>query len=174
MRRALLHSTALRTIVAAVLALAAQAGAAPRAVHGEFSWEEPKGWVARDAWVSAVPSYALLEGDVSLWVTLYRAGNPLFTDAKAYRAHRSRAQRKPRRSEDAATASGKAEVWEQDYDESVSAVHGKGKPAAAMRERFALIERGGKFWVLSVKAPRAKFDAAEKAFAAALASFKTL
>lgn len=160
-------------LLAALLAL--PAAAAPRAVHGEFSWEEPKGWVPRDAWVSAVPSYALLEGDVSLWVTLYRPGNPLFADAKAYRAHRLRAvPRKPRRSEDAATASGKAEVWEQDYDESVSAVHGKGRPAVPMRERFALLERDGRFWVVSVKAPRAKFAAAEKTFAAALASFKVL
>ena len=164
-----------RALLAALLALAAQAGAAPRAVHGDFSWEEPKGWIARDAWVSAVPSYTLLDGDATLSVTLYRAGNPLFADAKAYRAHRLAARgggRKPKRSEDAATASGRAEVWDQDYDESVSAVHGKGKPAAAMRERFAILERGGKFWVVSVKAPRHAFDAAKKAFSAALASFR--
>lgn len=162
---------------ALLLALACAAAAAPRAVHGSFSWEEPQGWASRDDWGSAVPSYALTEGEATLSVTLYRAGNPLFPEAKAYRAHRLAARGgggKPRRVGDTVTASGKAEAWEQDYTDAASAVHGAARAAVPMRERYALLERDGAFWVLSVKAPKARFDAAAKAFAAAAAKFRVL
>ena len=159
------------------LAFAAAAHAAPRTVHGSFSWEEPKGWASRDDWASAVPTYALTDGEASLSVTLYRAGNPLFPEAKAYRAHRLAARGgtgKPRRAGETVTASGKAEAWEQDYTDASSAVHGAARAGVPMRERYALLERGGAFWVLSVKAPQARFAPAARAFAAAAAQFRVL
>ena len=164
---------------AALLAFlfAAASPAAPRVVHGEFSWEEPQGWSSRDDWTSAVPAYTLSDGQARISVTFYRAGNPLFATAQAYRAHRLAARgggEKPKRAGTAVTASGKAEAWEQDTADPVSGVHGAARAAAPMRERFTVLERSGAFWVLSVKAPRARFAAAAQAFAAALAGFRVL
>ncbi|TBR22395.1 hypothetical protein EPO15_08150 [bacterium] len=166
----------MRAALAALL-FASFAQASPRAVHGAFSWEEPRGWASRDDWASAVPSYALTDGPALLSVTLYRPGNPLFSDLAAYRAHRLAGRgggEKPRRADPAATRAGNAEVWELDYADASSPVHGAARPGVPMRERFALLARDGGFWVLSVKAPKARFEAAAQAFSLAVAGFRVL
>lgn len=160
-------------LLAALLALPAGA----REVGGAFAIEAPKGWSERDEWSSLVPTYAAFERDRSLSVTLYPAGNPLFSGSKAYLAHRLAAKgdaKKPRRLSDLKTASGPAQLWTQDYAASRSGVHGEATQPKTTRELFAVLEKGGAFWVLSVQAPAAAFSDAEKAFRAAAASFKIL
>lgn len=160
-------------LLAALLALPAGA----REVGGAFAIEAPKGWSERDEWSSVVPTYAAFERDRSLSVTLYPAGNPLFKGAKAFLSHRLAAKgdvKKPRRLSDLKTASGAAQLWTQDYPASRSGVHGEATRTTTTRELFAVLDKGGAFWVLSVQAPAASFSEAERAFRAAAASFKIL
>lgn len=157
-------------------ALLAVPGAA-REVGGAFSLEAPKGWAERDDWGALVPTYSAFHRDSAISVTLYPAGNPLFKGAKAYLAHRSAARgggKKPRRLEGLKTAAGEAQLWTQDYPTSRSGVHGEATAPTPTRELYAVLDKGGAFWVLSVQAPVAGFAEAEKAFRAAAASFKVL
>lgn len=160
-------------LLAALFALPAAA----RDVGGAFAIEAPKGWSERDEWSSVVPTYAAFERDRSVSVTFYPAGNPLFKGVKAYLAHRLAAKgdaKMPRRLSDLKTASGAAQLWTHDYPASRSGVHGEQSAPQTTRELFAVLDRGGAFWVLSVQAPLPVFSDAEKAFRSAAASFKIL
>lgn len=151
--------------------------AAAREVGGAFSFEAPKGWAERDDWGALVPTYSAFDRDRSILVTLYPAGNPLFKGAKAYLSHRAAARgggKKPRRLEGLKTAAGEAQLWVQDYQTSLSGVHGEQTASTPTRELYAVLDKGGSFWVLSVKAPVAGFAESERAFRAAAASFKIL
>lgn len=160
-------------LLAALLAVPAAA----RDVGGAFSLEAPKGWSERDDWGALVPTYSAFERERSISVTLYPAGNPLFKGAKAYISHRSAARgggKKPRRLEGLKTAAGEAQLWTQDYATSRSGVHGEQTAPTLSRELFAVLDKGGSFWVLSIKAPVSGFAESEQAFRAAAASFKLL
>lgn len=162
---------------ALLLAALLAAPAAAREVGGAFSFEAPKGWSERDDWIALVPTYSAFDRDRALSVTLYPAGNPLFKGAKAYLSHRSAARgggKKPRRLEGLKTAAGEAQLWTQDYGTSRSGVHGEQTAPTPSRELYAVLDKGGSFWVLSIKAPVAGFPESEKAFRAAAATFKIL
>lgn len=162
---------------ALLLAALLAAPAAAREVGGAFSLEPPKGWSEREDWGALVPTYSAFDRERSISVTLYPEGNPLFKGAKAYLAHRSAARgggKKPRRLEGLKTAAGEAQLWTQDYAASRSGVHGGQTAPTPSRELFAVLEKGGAFWVLSLQAPVAGFAQAEKSFRAAAATFKIL